>query len=126
MAGTSVVCPADPESPHTVDRVLCVLGARSACGTCPNRIFKLRFQFRVVDQTVACPRWASEEERKERKDPIDYVMVSRGDCLQKPYSQCEGCPNSNQSQYPRNHPRWWELEQRSKKLQLALDEEAKG
>jgi hypothetical protein len=126
MADKTVICPSDPESPHSVNRVLCVLGARSACSTCPNRIFKLRFQFRIVDQTTACPRWASEEVRKERKDPLGYVMLSRGECLQRPYLQCEDCPNSDPVQYPRSQIRWWEAEEKARKLQLALDEEDKG
>lgn len=125
MADTTVVCP-DPESPHSVNRVLCLLGTKQACGTCPHQVFKLRFQLRIVDQNTACPRWTSEEERKERKDPTEYVMVSRGGCLQRPYLQCEGCPNSDPAQYPRSQPRWWELEERARKLELELDEEARG
>lgn len=123
--GKTVLCIDDPEKPHTVDRTLCLLGVRPSCPGCPNRVFKVRFQLKVVDQEVACPRWASEEERKERKEPVSYVMVARGSCLTKPYLQCESCPNSQASQPPRSQVRWWELEEKAKRLELDLDEEEK-
>ncbi len=122
--GKTVVC-IDPDQPHTVDRIVCLFGTRPSCSGCPNRVFKVRFQLKVVDQTVACPRWASEEERKERKEPVGYVMVSRGSCLIRPYLQCESCPNSQASERPRSQVRWWELEERARKLELELDEEEK-
>ncbi len=123
--GKVVVC-TDPDQPHTVERTICLLGSRAACIGCPNRVFKVRFQLKVVDQTVACPRWVSEEERKERKEPVDYVMVPRGLCLTKPYFQCETCPNSLTSERPRSQPRWWEIEEKIKRLERDLDEEERG
>jgi hypothetical protein len=124
--GKVVVC-TDPDSPHTVDRIVCLLGGRPGCGTCPNRNFTIRFHLRVVDQPVACPRWASEEERLARNDPIDYVPVPRGICLtQKPFLQCGDCPNSRAGEAARKDPKWWEKEERARKIELELDEEERG
>lgn len=120
--GKMVVC-TDPEQPHTVDRLICLLGTRAKCQGCPNRVFTVRFQLKVTDQTVACPRWASEEERKERNDPVSYVMVPRGSCLTHPFLQCESCPNGQASERPRSQQRWWELEEKARRLELELDEE---
>ncbi len=125
--GKIIPCIGDPESAHEVDRSLCILGSRPGCTGCPRRYFTLRFQIRPVDYVVACPRWVSEKERQDRKEPITYEMLSRSVCLtQRPFAQCEGCPNSQPSEAPRTTPRWWELEEKTRLLELDLDEEERG
>jgi ferredoxin len=97
---------------------------REACGTCKNSMVAIRFQLRVVDQLVACPRWRNEEERKERKDPLDYVQVQRDTCVRvKPFPHCVSCPNSNPSKSPQTQAKWFELEERRKRIERELDEE---
>lgn len=121
--GKTVTC-TDPETPHSVDRLICLAKTRPNCQGCPNSHFTIRFQARVGDQQVACPRWRSEEERIERKDPLDYVTVSRGLCLSvHPFPQCDGCPNGQADQPPRIYAKWWEVEERARKIELELDEE---
>lgn len=125
--GKTVTCIGDPETPHEVDRTLCILGSRPGCYGCPNRLFTVRFQVRAVDHVVACPRWLSEKERLDRKEPVNYESVPRIVCLtQRPFRQCEDCPNSKASEAPRIQPRWWEYEEKKRLLELALDEEDKG
>lgn len=122
----SVLCNSDPEASETVNRVLCLLGARPGCGICPNKGFNIRFQFRIVDQAVMCPRWASEEQRLARADTVEYVAVSRTTCLgEKPFLQCVDCPNGVATERPRTVDKWWDLEQKARRLELDLDDEEK-
>ena len=115
-----------PEGPisHWVDRTVCLLEMREGCPTCPHSRFVVRFQLRVVDQLVACPRWGSEGEERDRKDPVDYVTVQRDTCIrQRPYTFCQRCPNSSPSEEPRVERRWFEMEERQRRIELELDEE---
>ena len=115
---------ADCPTPHMVERTLCLLGARENCGTCPHSRFVVRFQLRVADQVVACPVWASEEDRKKRQDPVDYQAVQRDTCVRvKPYPFCEECPNGKAGAPARTTRKWFELEERQKRIERELDEE---
>lgn len=109
---------------HTVSRALCAMNARPECGGCPNGKFVVRVQLRVVDQVVACPQWVSETERGERQDPSHYIGVRRETCLKaKPYPFCLDCPNGRAENLPRLHPKWFEEEERQRRIELQLDEE---
>lgn len=113
--------------PAEVSRTTCLLKAKEQCGTCPNSRVVLRFQLRVVDQVVACPRWESEEDRRERRDPLDYVEVRRDTCIRvKPFDHCDSCPNSSAGELPRIHARWFEEEERRRRIERELDEEERG
>ncbi len=110
--------------PHVVSRSLCLMETRPGCSTCPNSRFVLRFQLRVADQTVACPRWASEEDRKNGQETLDYVSVQRDTCIRlKPFSFCELCPNSNPAREAMVERKWVEIEARRLRIERELDEE---
>ncbi len=110
--------------PHVVSRALCLMETRPGCSTCPNSRFVLRFQLRVADQVVACPRWASEEDQKNGEDALDYVAVQRDTCIRlKPFSFCSVCPNSDPAKEPMVERKWVELEARRRRIERELDEE---
>lgn len=125
--GRYVLCTANtPEDivPQMVDRTLCLLETREGCATCPRARFSVRFQLRVLDQMVACPIWASEEDRKNRQDPMDYQGVQRDTCFRlQPYPHCPDCPNSKPAENPRTERKWFELEERNRRIERELDEE---
>lgn len=118
-----------PDGPveQWVHRTLCLVEAREECPTCPHRQFSVRFRLRVADQLVACPRWRSEEERQQGKDPVDYVTVQRDTCTRlRPFPFCEKCPNSNPAESPRSERRWVQEEARRRRIELELDEEERS
>ena len=125
--GKSVLCVSE-ESEHWIDRTLCLSGTRKPeCPTCPHSRFVVRFRLRVFDQVVACPRWESEEDRKNRKDPLDYVPIQRDICVnEKPFLQCDGCPNGDLSEAPRDGHGWFQEQERKRRIDLELDEEERG
>jgi|SRR3954469_11839057 hypothetical protein len=121
--GKTVTC-TDPEAPHSVDRASCLAKKKPECAACPNSHFTIRFQSRIGDQQVACPRWRLEEDRLARREPTDYVSVPRSMCLTlRPFDQCIGCVNGQASEPPRIYSKWWEAEERARKIELELDEE---
>ena len=120
MAGTP-----DWPGAQEVSRVICAQEGRGeACRSCPRGSFKLRFPIQIGLQNVACPRWASEREREQKDDPVDYVAVRRDTCLnEKPFLFCSSCPNGKASEVPRTLPKWFEREEHQRRIELALDEE---
>lgn len=113
--------------PHVVDRALCLMETRPGCGTCPHSKFVLRFQLRVADQMVACPSWATDDDRKNRRDTLDYLPVQRDTCIrEKPFPFCAECPNSNPANEPKTERKWFELEERRRRIERELDEEELG
>ncbi len=117
-----------PEGPieQPTSRAVCLTKPKEQCQTCPNSSFRMAFQFRAVDQLVACPRWESAEAEKEGRDPLDYEMVRRDTCLRlKPFTFCSSCPNGKYTAAPRSEPRWVEEEARLRRIELELDEEAR-
>lgn len=109
---------------HEVSRVLCLLSSRPGCPVCPNSQFDMLFQIRVTDQMVACPRWGSEDDFKNKRDPLDYVAVQRDTCIREsPFPFCEDCPNSRAAAMPETQPKWFELKERMRRIELELDEE---
>jgi hypothetical protein len=128
MSGKYVLCVVDATdggtTKHTMSRSVCLTKPRPECGSCPNQTFKLRFQLRVADQVVLCPQWNSEAAQKERRDPEMYVPTQRGVCLnEKRFSFCASCPNSRASEPPRDQDKWFEHEERARRIELELDEE---
>ncbi len=126
--GKYVLCDSDiteeGQMPHVVDRALCLMEVRAACSTCPKSRFSLRFQLRASDQLVACPRWESEEDRKNGLDTLDYVQVRRDTCLnEKPFPFCATCQNSDPTKDPMIERKWVELEARRRRIERELDEE---
>jgi len=127
--GKYVICTSDPEGQgvevtHSVSRALCLLGTRPGCGTCANSQFDLLFQIRVADQVVACPRWRDKEDQENKRDPLDYVAVQRDTCIRfKPFDFCEACPNSKPGALPQTAPKWFEEQERARRIELELDQE---
>lgn len=125
--GKTVMCTSGydgEEVNHSVNRVLCLLDSRPACKICPHGDFDLVFQIRASDQVVACPRWENEDDRKNRRDPLDYVPIQRDICIsQRPFPFCEECPNSKAGALPETEMRWFELRERMKRIERELDEE---
>lgn len=115
------------DAPHTVHRAVCLMGLREHCGACPNGQFALRFRLREPDEVVLCPRWASEEDRGRKQDPQGYEPVYRTTCLNsRPFPFCSECPNSLASNKGMKEPKWFELEERRKRIEKELDEEERN
>lgn len=104
----------DWQGPQEVQRVLCLTRSRGEiCETCPGSSFTLRIQVGIGRQSVACPRWKDDEDRRRRREPRDYVLRHRETCLNdKPFAYCPSCPNSDPSLPPQGKPGWWEEELR--------------
>ncbi len=107
-----------------VERIICLLELRPGCPTCPHAQFEALFPTGVGLQTVACPRWENEDAQLKRRDPVGYVLTSRTTCLvDKPFTFCVECPNGKPEQLPRTALKWFETEERQRKIELELDEE---
>lgn len=127
--GMTVICLGDRDEEgvpleRSVNRIFCLLETKAQCPTCPKSQFKARFQLRVVDQIVACPKWETEADRLLRRDPLGYVMTSRSVCLsEKPFTHCPDCHNGSPRAAPRTQIGWVEEEERQRRIELELDEE---
>ena len=114
--GLTVLC--DGEAPKSgasmkvFNRFFCIVGYHGSeiCGTCEHSRFVLRFQARIGDQVVACPRWKSLDDKLDRKKPF-YVHQRREICLtQRPFDYCSSCQNQRPQNPPENKEGWWEEE----------------
>jgi len=84
-------------------RIFCVARFhQDVCDVCEHVRFTLKFQSRIGDQEVACPRWKSLDDKLDHKKP-SYVHMRREICLTK-----APCPNQDAKNPPVNEEGWYE------------------